>query len=738
VDLELRALQLLREHPDVRRQAIRAARFLLVDEYQDTNPIQAELFDLLREKTDAPGRFFAVGDAKQSIYAFRGSDVRVFNHALADIPQHNADTGAATRPMQPPWGLTCQDTAERRGGVVRLEYNYRSVQPVLELGNEIFRNVLGRDEYRDFDARPQDMLFDKNSDSQPVADKPVEFHLLADAKGADETEYVARQVRRLIEVEKIPASDITILVRRGTRNALYRNAFARYNLPLLVVGEGGLLTTQEALDCLNLLRALANPNDDIAMFGLLRSPFGGLSDAFLTELSLAGNRASLLQRLEDWDDKPAQAQAFLQRFHELRERAGRDAPAMLLGRALSDFGYVLAVTCGPEAEQRKANVARMLELVRGMQHELPSLAPLVRELIDRIERGEDETQGVPDRSADGVRLMTIHKAKGLEFPVVILPDLAARPGGGGMGLVRELPGAPGDPLGLHLKSLDADDRGENRSDFMAWLAKYEAKERDAAEEKRVLYVAWTRAAKRLLLVGSLNPKKDFDKDHWAHQLLRALNVRAWEGECRHGCVRMEWADEVERFEALAHTRQITRFRDALQTGVLKLPGAVDDSLLQPIAERATRPSAVDPEAVEFGTLVHAVLESRFRGVEIGVVDARVNSHVRRAAEALGTLGTAREHPEFGIMTPEGPCRLDLLRDLGDGCFEIVDYKTDQVHGDLNEHAEANHGEQLRGYARALTGYLGLRGQQAKEIRLLVCFTAPDDLRPEQRLVEIRA
>src|SRR5690606_1237735 len=131
LDLELRALELLRREPEVRKQAIAAARYLLVDEYQDTNPTQAELLALLTDEADAPGRFFAVGDAKQSIYAFRGSDVRVFNHALEWIPRRNANSGAGKRGMQPPWGLTCQDTPERRSGIVRLEHNYRTVQPVL-------------------------------------------------------------------------------------------------------------------------------------------------------------------------------------------------------------------------------------------------------------------------------------------------------------------------------------------------------------------------------------------------------------------------------------------------------------------------------------------------------------------------------------------------------------------------------------------------------------------------------
>ncbi|MBZ0135377.1 MAG: UvrD-helicase domain-containing protein [Planctomycetes bacterium] len=736
LDLELKALDLLRGDEGVRRDTIRAAKYLLVDEYQDTNPTQGELFSLITDDSDNPGRFFAVGDAKQSIYAFRGSDVRVFNRALDWIPRRNTKSGVAAKPLSPAWGLTCQDTPERRAGIIRLEHNYRTVSPVLDLGNRIFRNIFHRADYRDFDARPQDMIAGKQSPGA-TGHSPVEFHVLPDVNAYEEAEYVARQARRLRD-KQVPLSNITILVRRSTRNALYRNAFARHDLPLLVVGEGGLFHTQEALDCVNLLRALANPGDNVAVLGVLRSPLAGLSDVFLTELALGSNRNEpLLKRLEDWAARPAHADTFLQRFQQLRRRAGRDAPSLLLGDALSGFGYLLAVGSSPDAEQRMANVARMLELVRAMQHELPSLAPLVRELRDRIDREEDETQGVPDSTVEGVRLMTIHKAKGLEFPIVILPDLGASISGGGRGLVRELPEEPGEPLGFYLRSLDDDDRGDFRSDFVAWRAKLAARERGLTEEKRALYVAWTRAAERILLVGSLKPGKPFDKDVWGHQLLRAMGIRDWNADCEHECVQMVWPDEVEPSEAAPHTMHIDSARAALSAGSLPLPASIDDSLVAPLPGPAGRATAADPEAVEFGTLVHAAMEDHLRGLEIGLANARVAGHVSRAREALATLGRAKHtHPEFGIMTPDGPRRLDLLRELDGDAFEIIDYKTDAVTTDLAQHAELAHGDQLRAYASALTGYLALRDRKPARIRLLVCFTAPDDLRPGERLVEI--
>jgi ATP-dependent helicase/nuclease subunit A len=736
LDLELHALQLLRENNEVRDEVIRRSRYLLVDEYQDTNPVQAELLACMTHGDTTPGRFFAVGDSKQSIYAFRGSDVSVFNRALDGMLARNA--GVQSRPQTLPWGLTCQDTPERRGGIVRLEHNYRTSRPVLELGNIVFQSIFARENWRDFDARPQDMLAAKDL---PGA---VEMHLLPDKPGAegdvrrrdDEAEFVAQRVKALHE-SGVPLTDIAILVRRRSRNWQYRNAFARHEVPLLVVGEGGLFETQEALDCVNLLRVLANPADDVAALGLLRSPLAGLSDVQLTHLALQADRnATLFERFLAWPDKPASATGFLSRFRALQARAGRDSPAVLLAEALADFGYALSVGCGPDAEQRLSNVTRMLDLVRRMQQETPSLAPLVRELVTRIERGEDETQGLPEAGANGVRLMTIHHAKGLEFPVVIVPDLGADIGGGDSGPVRDLPVE--GPLGVHLKSLDDDDRGEARCDFAAWLARREARERAAAEERRILYVAWTRAASQVILVGTVG--EDLGRDRWVHQLLRAFGVRKHGEAASHAALSLDWHEGVQRMKPRPHTRAIATLREALDNGRLMLPSQIDTSLAAPLRAPGERLQAVDPAAVEIGTIVHAALERQMRaGDEAGVVDARAGLHVTRAAEALATLRPARRSfPEFELMTPDGIRRFDLLRELEGDEFEIVDYKTDAVEVGLAEHALSRHGEQLRDYAHALADYLTRRGRAPRRLRLLVCFTAPDGLRPGERLVEIPA
>jgi ATP-dependent helicase/nuclease subunit A len=754
--LEQRSINLLETNPEVREEMVRRVRYLLVDEYQDTNPVQEKLFALLRDGDLTPGRFFAVGDAKQSIYGFRGSDVSIFNRALHEIPRRNKTSGADQAPLNPPWGLKCKKgkyTKERESGFVRLQHNYRTVKPVLELGNAIFKTIFSVPEPREYDAEAQDMI--AGSDEEPTVDQPVELVMIhakpqqraessdevQERRKDDEAEWIANRVRCLHDVEGIPYSDIAMLVRRGTNNARYRQAFARHGLPLLVIGETGLFGSQEALDCVNLLRALSNPADDIAVLGLLRSPFAGLSDRYLTELAFRHNRhKGLLQRLRDDQEghpHPTAAE-FLARFDSLHARAGREAPALLLTEALTATGYALAVGCGFDAEQRLANLERVIEVVRATQAETPSLALLVRDLVNRIDAGEDETKGQPEQGADGVRLMTIHKSKGLEFPVVIIPDLGNRPKGGNTGLLRALPRADDEPLGLWLQHTDEERLGEWGCDLYGQVAQWHAAERGVAEERRALYVGFTRAAQRLILTCVTG--ESLDADVWGHQLADALGIGEWGDECEHAPVLLQWVNTVERSEPVSHADAVSALKQALQANELALPAPLDTSLVaepQPatVAAADTYHSDALYEAAEFGTLVHAALEqhARMGRVEFGLLDIRdkkdekrLSAQVDAALDAMAGLPECkRTIPEFGVITPEGPRYIDLLRDLGGGRYQIIDYKSDRVTGDTTNHAEQRHGDQLRAYGEALRRLLEAREAEFRDIELFVCFTAPE-------------
>lgn len=752
LELEIRAISLLNENAGVAKDLAARTLLIFVDEYQDTNSTQSELFRLLIKGQDTPGRFFAVGDNKQAIYGFRGSDVSIFNRAERAILLRNQ--ALADKPQGLPWGLKANDNPRRRQGLIGMATNYRSVAPLIEAGNAIFQRVFAREKMRPFDAQPQDMEAGKRAEefTPPPVARPVELHLMP-AKGAGdredparratEADFVAARVRELID-QGASESDIAILVRRGTRNDDFRAAFANTGIPLLLVGDSGLLNTQEAMDCINLLRVCANAADDLAALGVLRSPFGGLSDRELTLLALSTRRQSLIERLREWDGLAgcAPARRFLQVFDDLRRMAGREAPSLLLSQAISALGYALAVGCGSEAEQRLGNLGRILEVVRELQQRYPALASLTRELTERASENDDEPQAVPEQSARGVRLMTVHRSKGLEFKIVIVPDLAARPGGHDTGIVRDLPSKADAPLGIWLKSLADETRGDFAPDFAAWQAKIDADERAEAEEKRILYVAWTRAAQRLILVGTV--PTEIKGESWAAQLLGAIGVAEFKGQPTRlpAGMALNWQEAPERPAPCIRTRMIEATREAIARRELRLPAPVDSSLVAPLAQPDAMVFIAEPEAAEFGTVVHAEIERCLRtgGTGAGIVDARVRQGVTNALEALSKLPpAARVLPEFSFVTPQGAKRLDLLRDLGGDQYEIVDYKTDAVpETGVADAINARYGGQLRGYASALAEYLKSRKRPCCGIKLYVCLTGTANLPARRRLVEIPA
>lgn len=755
LDLELRALHLLQTQAEVAQRLCRRARYLLIDEYQDTNPTQNLLFRELLARAHHPGRFFAVGDAKQSIYGFRGADVGVFNEARAAVEQRNTNLGVLHRPSLLPWGLEAPDAPERQRGIVVMNANYRTVKRLLEAGNELLGSMLQRDDYRRFDARPGPMTAGRPAEGDEL---PVELHFMSDSarrtpEGApDESELVASLVKRAC-AQGAKLSDIALLVRTRSNNGALLQAFARHGIGLVAMGEGGLLATREAMDCVNLLRVLANENDDIALIGLLRSPLGGLSDLCLTRLAPRPGEAVLplirrLERLAACDGQDARA---LRRLSDvlasLRQEAGRQSPARLLARGLAGLGAGLAFSHGSGAEQRLANLERMQEVVRETQGQFSSLAALTRELARRIEEGDDETQGQPQTQGEYVRLLTIHGSKGLEFPIVILPDVGNQLSANNTLLVRDLPPAEeaGRPMGLYLPWLGDDEaRGKPTPDFEAWRATLDAKERARAEYLRLFYVAFTRAKDRLILTGYVPDEiRTGSSASWADLLLARLGSSGFgdSGQALPG-VQLTWHRKLSVTQPMSHGPMLARLQQAGESGMLPLSREVDRSLVAPLAPRLPPPRPVEPESVEFGTLVHSELERRIlaraRGLhlELGRLRPDIAGHVLRAEEALATLPRAREFPEWRIFDSDGERRLDLLRVRDGDEYDIVDFKTDRVSADqMAEHARAEHGGQLRSYAGLLRRFLAMRGRKAAKLRLLVCFTAPE-VPAGQRLVEI--
>jgi ATP-dependent helicase/nuclease subunit A len=503
-DLLTRARDLVRDDPAVQQELTERFRFVLVDEFQDTDPVQYELIERLCGDGFVSGRAFVVGDEKQSIYRFRGAAVELFRKFR----------GAVSKP-----------------GRLSLTTNFRSRPGILAFVNAVFSRWLSGYEplvpHRD-----------------PVPDPTVEFlWSLPETEEKDdagtrrrrEAAAIARKIVELRDGRNIPLRHIGLLFRSMSNAAIYEQALQDAGIDYYLVGGRAFFARQEIFDVVTALRAVENPQDGEAVVGALRSPFFGLSDEALTLLGThpdgpwAGLHDSARSGRLAADDR-ACADRARTALAAWREQKDRLPAARLLLRMFADTGYDAATRFTPLPDRLLANLWKLVDVARDFDRRGLDLAAVVAHLADRVAAAPKEEQAatVPEDD-DVVRLMTVHQAKGLEFPVVFVPDLSTRTRGDDYPAVRwdrTLGAIPKRPYDL----LDGDDGafsefphllGKAADDVAAW-----------EEELRVLYVACTRAEELLILSAGF-PKPEVEPEG---PMLFALD-RAYDlatGTCRGG------------------------------------------------------------------------------------------------------------------------------------------------------------------------------------------------------------
>lgn len=467
-DLELLARELLRSEGVAAQLRERFAR-VLVDELQDTNRLQFELIDLV-----ASGNLFMVGDAQQSIYGFRHAELELFE--------------ARGRAL------------EQAGARLSLQTNFRSRREILDVLNAGFANIIG-ERFRPLRAGRTD---------PPVGDPLVEL-LIVD-KGAQweadglaspwrtaEARALARRVSALTEAGIAPGR-VVLLTRASTDLRVYERALEDAGVPTYMIGGRGYWSHPQVVELVCYLRALGNPCDQEAWYATLCSPLCGISlDALV--LVAAGAR----DQLEQSDH--AKLEAFEALFAGERRAAARTGVEELIYRVIERTGYDISVLRAPGGRRRLANVRKLMRLGREWEAAAgPDLHGFLA-LIERRARGAADAAGgsgadreseapVESEALDAVRLMTIHRAKGLEFDVVCVADLGRGPRYR-HDLVRI--SRDGSRLGLRLACGGTDARIPVL-DYE--LIGRERAEREAQEERRLFYVAMTRARERLILSGA--------------------------------------------------------------------------------------------------------------------------------------------------------------------------------------------------------------------------------------------
>jgi ATP-dependent helicase/nuclease subunit A len=542
-DLELRAVEVLGRSAAV--AAVWRGRFkhVMVDEFQDTNRVQLELIEALRGPDT---RVFTVGDEHQSIYRFRNADLEVFR----------AERRAAE--------------ASRSTDVMALRGNFRSRPPVLAAANTLGGALLdgfppltaGRG------AAPDDpeveLLLTLNegggADHRKWKDHAEELEMPQSesiAATVAQARALAERLRELVDAGEVAPGDVVVLLRAFTHVDAYEEALRRFGLEPYVVGGRGYWSQQQVEDLLRLLAVVANPLDDEMLFGALASPAAEVSpDALWLLRRAAGERRHVWPAVERGfgeeagDFELASPESLeligaadagrLSRFHSRIEELRAEAPLLplhvLIERAMNAFSYDLALLARPQAGGRMANVRKLMRLASEFEaNEGRDLRTFLEQAADATKR--DEREGLAPVQAedhDGVRIMTVHGAKGLEFPVVALPELDRRLDVGHRSSdvwIGRL-GADGQParFGLRLAFPTADSCG-------AWeLTELDREERaaEAEESCRLVYVGATRAQERLILSGVYKPG-DLDAgeprtgDTPLKRFLPKLAAAGWDG-----------------------------------------------------------------------------------------------------------------------------------------------------------------------------------------------------------------
>jgi ATP-dependent helicase/nuclease subunit A len=415
-------------------------KYVMVDEFQDTDRLQFEIIRLLCKKAGA--NLFVVGDSKQAIFGFRGGDPSLFSRLKGE----GNDFKSFVR-------------------------NYRSQAPLVGFFNKFFE--------RHFDHGYEYMRPEIGASSRI---HPLEFIVsFGNTTGECRRKEAKSISRRILELCKQGYSfkDMALLLRYRTFMYVYESSLREFNIPYRSVSGGTLFAQTEVRDIVAFIRYLLNPGDRIAEACVLRSPFLGASDEEL--LSFYGKR----ERVEKISD-------FLEFVGELRKAAFSLTPASLLEFILRETGFDSAVLALRDGLVKYENIGKLLRVFKRLE----SMGLNIVDILNYLESGFEEDYEPPSQSElieeDSVKVLTVHKAKGLEFPVVFLADL--------------------DHAGGESKRVAVTGKGEflvrhEGTSSSLWKQVSELKYREEIEEeKRILYVAKTRA-KDLLVVAWGKSKK---------------------------------------------------------------------------------------------------------------------------------------------------------------------------------------------------------------------------------------
>lgn len=729
--LEQMARDLLRL-PHVRQYWQQEIASLLVDEFQDTNTRQRDLVKYLTE--DHPGKLFMVGDARQSIYRFRQADVTVFKEVKKETT--------------------------RNGYALELDVSYRTHETLVKAMSQLLAPIMGtiEDPNAPYDIQYTELVAHRKELPENIRLPSV---ALLVAKGfSDDQPRVSMGrmlAKRLLEMhndgEIKDWSDVYVLCRTSNSFQFFEAAFEEVGIPYVTVAGKGFYDRPEVRDVLNMLRALADPSDDLALAGFLRSPAIGVSDLGLLQLRRGGESGKPTRLLRALQAPPspalgAQDQQALVYGAALYERIGAmvdRVPVYELLKELIDsthYRSILALSHGQDDSGREwRNIDKLLSECQSTRH---LILKDYLDFVDALDEDGVRTGEAPAEAIGAVTIMSVHKSKGLERKIVVVGDINRKTKKSDIQIFLD------EKSGLVFKT------ETNSLHFRVAKKREEAQEQ--SELNRLLYVAMTRSVDKLILCGHINLGPRNQNHGWMADINRVLplpeNAGRVEVPLGGSLFDVEVADQP-----IEAPNQSNVFDPPTPPEAVKTTWApIDHSqmLIAPLPkpEAPILPEGINPAErtsgfywdesgrVE-GAIVHKAIEmgaqpgqpelaallDRMMAGE-GVVDGNQKERINKRVQAL--LARYYAHPICQRVnnalekyhelpytyTANGRVEngiIDLLFRDGQG-WTVLDFKTNQIGDDQTKaNLRGRYTEQLERYSAVLQDQMGM------PVTKLLCF-----------------
>jgi ATP-dependent helicase/nuclease subunit A len=678
-------------------------RYILIDEFQDTDPAQFEIVTtIIGEASPQVQGLFIVGDPKQSIYLFRDADVTRFKDAQELI------TGACA------------------GRSIPLDVCFRSSPAVVTFVNFLFSNLFHTAE------KPWEFTYNaiKISKERENHDGSVTLMLVRKETGGTEYEAVAGKIEEIINsgtgvyiegprddggkrtfsIRSAVYGDIAILLERRTHLGLFIHSLATRNIPYYVHKGTGFYKRQEILDMVSLLGVLLRPYDDVHLVGLLRSPYFGLSDLEIFRISRQPG-SSFFEKLSNSGSFFPEYERIYYLLSGWQKMAGRLRLCPLIRSVLDESG-ILAVYGGLiEGDQILSNIEKLLNIIRtreeGGRYRLPDL---VADLLDALDREEREGEAmIDDPDMNAVTVMTIHAAKGLEFPIVFVPEMAAKPNLSQGPLLMD---GQRDLMGVIIPDPAQDFKQEKTPIYR--LLKKELDEKLLAEKRRLLYVALTRSADHLIMSGEIGDVlPDGSNSTRLDWIIQAAGITGDIVEEGRMVLRTEDGGEVQLHITIptpgdrehesvqppfTFPPEFMEYKGRFERKRLcsSKPGG-ETLVVTEVAGYLNLPEIRSERGEEgrgaiFGSAVHEILRGRDPDLiikEFEIEDENQITLLNSVSNDFWSLSLLSGSTEiqreraFTVMIDDIPLsgRIDLLLRLADGTWMVIDYKSENIPAD---------------------------------------------------------